>query len=1647
MKRFISYLLCVCLTVAAVFVAAPKLNLATAAAITDEEIAAKNYPIPENSVVCTVINTFDTASDCDGNISTEDGTYYDGGSKKITSDRAWMEQSVPGKRFHLDGNGFMIWYKSKDSGVLRIRSETNAIIVEANVPASPDGVWLTYHYYGKCENFTFKTDMNSDIRSKISPDMTYSLSITSMSSTVKEFYFDEFFTFAPPITPADTYDNSEQFFKFSAARMGTKSAVKCEYYDDGSVKLSTVDKPLSQSSISISYNIDADQAAGALAIANQGSGYLAIKVDNISCKNSSSEDETAYISLTIGGYDRKLQKYIYGSGSSEVYLIKTSDMDIENAEETLENKTINIVISGGNVSTAQFKLSPVTVHHFPEGEIILQAEDLSPKVKMRAGEEDALLYSDTDLNRTYVYANDATVQYLSFELPQLEVGEYELYASCSAIKNTLVKYSVAINNLRQVLDVLFTDETYTSNRHITDIPMGKIKITKDYSDGASNLKLVPMPNGWRQIYIDYFSLKKTDTQVDAEPSANFEIKPYPETENFEVKSVLNTFDDYICGSDGRYYVENQVAGYVGDGNAFNLNSRGTLNKGWFDNNFLYSGNTGSLDGDGIRFWYKGAGAELIFYGANSSISYKLNATDGDWITILYKDIVSGGDMSHITAIAMKTTSATEYYIDELHTIQQMPGDIIYEKNGDGTASVVGYNLRIEDVTVADTYEGCPVTTIKAGALSGSLSLKSVTLPDSVTSIEAGAFEGDVNLKSIVVGSGLNTIGENAFLNCKNLGETVLPASVNSIADTAFMGCEKLILDVTDGSYAKSFAMIQKIDYRCKNAQFEYLVTGNETSGYKAALTKWLSNSGTAIIPETVDGVDIVDISDGAFENNGNVKSVTMSSVVSIGKNAFANCAKLEDVNLGEKITSIGEGAFKNDNKIMKITLPDTLSSISDTAFSGANQDIVADVVRDSYAYKYVNTAATAMKQIPDTQSDFKYSLYMYEASIIGYTGSDTVLSIPDYIDGYPVISIGEGAFAGNDKITYVKFSSKCKTIGKEAFSGCSALVGFDIGGVYRIKELSFYNCVSLGNITLTNVTQYESNSFLGCPNLKISFLQTQFSRSATELVESWHAGINLGNTFDSCNADKTYGTLTVNQSECLWGAPTTTKDMIDFLADSGFDVFRLPVTWYAFVNDADNYKIDDEYMDRIQEVVDWAISNGMYVVLNVHHDTVRWLDLNKYSAETCRKFERIWEQIADRFKDYDEHLIFESLNESRAGEDWDANSSSGLFAKFDDLQKRFYKVVRSSGGYNDVRYLMLETYGAQAKAKHCSSVWYPSVDEDNHVIMSTHHYNNNIGEHNFNTEFGVCKQYFNDKGIPCVIGETGRQNYWDDESQGQWTKAMLNSAENNGLKVIFWDDHGSFGMYDRTKLEWLWPSQIKAIMDRAYPETVYTVTIDGVPLNNSSNTVVLPESDKPGFVCYTDGTNCYSENETVTITDHLILTSVFTGELEMTLGASMKISDDTSGIRYFASADYSALSRMIDLGAKVECGMLIAKYGDIKADGLTVDNATAVTGGSVKYDDISGIVKIIGDVPKNNADKLIGSVVDISSDNAKVQFIGRAYITVTVGNVTKTVYADFSSGSAENSVRSVKDIAAAAKASNSAEYRQYKRIFDYYAIL
>ena len=176
--------------------------------------------------------------------------------------------------------------------------------------------------------------------------------------------------------------------------------------------------------------------------------------------------------------------------------------------------------------------------------------------------------------------------------------------------------------------------------------------------------------------------------------------------------------------------------------------------------------------------------------------------------------------------------------------------------------------------------------------------------------------------------------------------------------------------------------------------------------------------------------------------------------------------------------------------------------------------------------------------------------------------------------------------------------------------------------------------------------------------------------SADEMVSEMGTGWNLGNTMD--------GHTGFTPNETLWQNVETTQEFIKVLHDTGFNNIRIPITWGTMIDDSNDYKIDEKWMSRVQDIVDYAIHMNMYVMINVHHDGAEqmgWLRIASDDFDFVKeKYEAVWKQIAECFTDNDEHLIFESMNEV---------TGSGTTAKEDtekimELNQIFVEVVRAT---------------------------------------------------------------------------------------------------------------------------------------------------------------------------------------------------------------------------------------------------------------------------------------------------------------------------------------------------------------------------------
>ena len=283
---------------------------------------------------------------------------------------------------------------------------------------------------------------------------------------------------------------------------------------------------------------------------------------------------------------------------------------------------------------------------------------------------------------------------------------------------------------------------------------------------------------------------------------------------------------------------------------------------------------------------------------------------------------------------------------------------------------------------------------------------------------------------------------------------------------------------------------------------------------------------------------------------------------------------------------------------------------------------------------------------------------------------------------------------------------------------------------------------------------------LACGLLMSFSAQAQSFENAKDAVKNMGVGWNLGNTLDANDASKTW--TTTEQHETCWGQPVTKPELMKMMKEAGFNSIRVPVTWYQEMDSDGN--VNEAWMNRVKEVVDYVIDNGMYCIINVHHDTgedkngnTTWLKASTKSYNANKtKYEGLWRQIANKFKDYDQHLLFEAYNEmldekNQWNEPTDATDG---YKAINSYAKSFVTTVRNTGGNNKNRNLVVNTYSASSMATAMKNLDLP--EESGHIIFQLHSYPNWKSESNAKTEIDNLISNIKTnllKRAPVIIGE------------------------------------------------------------------------------------------------------------------------------------------------------------------------------------------------------------------------------------------------------------------------------------------------------
>lgn len=318
---------------------------------------------------------------------------------------------------------------------------------------------------------------------------------------------------------------------------------------------------------------------------------------------------------------------------------------------------------------------------------------------------------------------------------------------------------------------------------------------------------------------------------------------------------------------------------------------------------------------------------------------------------------------------------------------------------------------------------------------------------------------------------------------------------------------------------------------------------------------------------------------------------------------------------------------------------------------------------------------------------------------------------------------------------------------------------------------------------------------------------------AADLVEDIVFGWNLGNTLDSYSGTE-LGKNEGLSSETVWGNPKTTQEMIDLVRNSGVNAVRVPVTWYNHMDS--DYVIDEEWMDRVQEVVDYVIHDDMYCIINVHHDTGAdgWLRASDTNLEENKvMFAAIWEQVSARFADYDEHLVFEGFNEIlNDANEW-VNPDSRAVEIVNELNQLFVDTVRVSGGNNAGRVLIVNTYCAGGNSQVTKGFVLPGDSAENSLVVEAHIYqpfNFTAAEYPevttwsrdaINSYLGNMYTSFVQKGIPVIVGEFGCADKGNAKERLSWAKYYMETCRGYGIKCFWWDNGSAYKLFSRRSMK------------------------------------------------------------------------------------------------------------------------------------------------------------------------------------------------------------------------------------------------------
>jgi endoglucanase len=338
--------------------------------------------------------------------------------------------------------------------------------------------------------------------------------------------------------------------------------------------------------------------------------------------------------------------------------------------------------------------------------------------------------------------------------------------------------------------------------------------------------------------------------------------------------------------------------------------------------------------------------------------------------------------------------------------------------------------------------------------------------------------------------------------------------------------------------------------------------------------------------------------------------------------------------------------------------------------------------------------------------------------------------------------------------------------------------------------------------------------------------------TAIQFSRQMGAGWNLGNSMEAMGPG----------NETAWGNPAVTQQLINSVKAAGFDTLRIPVAWSSFSN-ASNFTINASWLARVEEVVNYGLNAGMYVIINEHWDG-GWLNHPFYNQQTAlnNRLGTMWTQIANHFRNYNQNLLFAGTNEVMNENDYSTPTQEFVDVQ-NSFNQTFVNAVLATGGNNSSRFLVVQ--GFNTNIDHTVNFFVIPNDPagSNKLFLEVHYYDpynftlntgSNVTEWPSTVEtwanepwvdsqFQKMKANFVDRGIPVILGEYGVVSRMSvanhEQSRIRWNQYITNSAWDHGMVPVYWDNgvtgDGGLGLFNRSSGAQAYPNIINAIVTSA----------------------------------------------------------------------------------------------------------------------------------------------------------------------------------------------------------------------------------------